>query len=149
MMTVPFYKNKHFLIPLATLAISLILGNILAFINTGNTLPVEEIPEFARQGWMIMIQVLAFFYLVYYAVRFFNRKYLAALSLAFIFLLAVWLPLMVKLPSLHSAWLWVSLLSFIKLNTTQTKDAAEQRPNSGAPPRGVIQQSAAVTSPMQ
>jgi two-component system, LytTR family, sensor kinase len=78
MKTGPIYRNKHFVIPVATACVSLILGYILAYINSGMAMPLTLIPEFVRQGWIIILQILGFFYLVYYAVRYFNRKYEAA-----------------------------------------------------------------------
>jgi len=78
MKTGQIYRNKHFVIPVATACVSLILGYILAYINSGMAMPLTLIPEFVRQGWIIILQILGFFYLVYYAVRYFNRKYEAA-----------------------------------------------------------------------
>jgi hypothetical protein len=78
MTTAPFYRSKHFLIPLAAIGISLMLGHILSFVNTGRLLPARLIPEFARQGWTIILQVIVFFYLVYYAVTYYNREFSTA-----------------------------------------------------------------------
>jgi two-component system, LytTR family, sensor kinase len=75
MKTRSIYKNKHFVIPIATAGVSVILGYILAYINSGMAMPLTSIPEFVRQGWIIILQILGFFYLVYYTVSYFNRKY--------------------------------------------------------------------------
>jgi two-component system, LytTR family, sensor kinase len=75
MKTGPIYRNKHFVIPVATIGLSLMLGYILAYINSGVVLSFTLIPEFLKQGWTIILQILAFFYLVFYTVTYFNKKY--------------------------------------------------------------------------
>lgn len=71
----PFYKSKHIIIPLTALGINIMLGEILFYINTGQLIPVRMIHLYFAEGWIIILQTVALFYLVYYSVVYFNKKY--------------------------------------------------------------------------
>ncbi|WP_018617305.1 sensor histidine kinase [Segetibacter koreensis] len=74
----PFYKSKHVAIPLAGLAVNTILGETLVYINNGRLLPLVAVRQYLTEAWPIILQTIALFYLVYYTVNYFNKKYASA-----------------------------------------------------------------------
>ena len=60
------------------LGLNLFLGQILAYINSGEILPLSAIPEYFQRGWAIILQTIAMFYLVFFTIRYFNQKFAAS-----------------------------------------------------------------------
>lgn len=72
----PFYKNIHFIFITGGLLLNFLLAIIYRYINIGSPfIQVQELPGFYTQGWPIMVQTFIILYFVYYAIRYFNKKY--------------------------------------------------------------------------
>lgn len=72
------YTNIHFVFIACGLLLNFLLAIIYHYINAGSPfLSWSELPGFYTQGWPIMLQTFVILYLVYYTIRYFNKKYSA------------------------------------------------------------------------
>jgi len=71
-----FYTNIHFLFLTGGLLLNFLLAIVYRYINMGSPfIAVKELPGFYTQGWPIMLQTFIILYVLYYAIRYFNKKY--------------------------------------------------------------------------
>ncbi len=71
-------SSVHFWLPLSGFAAFLLLLLQLRFINTGQFLTGGELKPLTREGSLILLQMITVMYFVYYAIRFFDKKFPAA-----------------------------------------------------------------------
>ena len=71
-----FYTNIHFLFITGGMLLNMLLVVVYSYINNGSPFfPLSEFRGFYTQGWPIMLQTFVVLYLLYYTIRFFNKKY--------------------------------------------------------------------------
>lgn len=71
-----FYKNIHFLFITGGLLLNILLAFMYRYINAGSPFFYgEEIAWFVLQSWPMIIQTFVILYLLYYVIRYFNKKY--------------------------------------------------------------------------
>jgi two-component system, LytTR family, sensor kinase len=71
-----FYTNIHFLFITGGLVLNFLLAVVYSYINQGSPFfPLKELEGFYTQGWPIMLQTFVILYLMYYTIRYFNKKY--------------------------------------------------------------------------
>ncbi|GAA4742938.1 sensor histidine kinase [Flavisolibacter ginsenosidimutans] len=76
MKTKPFYKSVHFLFIGSGLLLNFLLMVMYSYINNGKPfIPLYAFGEFYTQGWPIMLQTFVILYLLYYTIKYFNKKY--------------------------------------------------------------------------
>lgn len=70
------YTNVHFLFITGGLLLNFLLMLMYSYINNGHLFfPLYAIREFYSQGWPIMVQTFVILYLLYYSIRYFNKRY--------------------------------------------------------------------------
>jgi two-component system, LytTR family, sensor kinase len=67
-------KGIHFWLPVTGFSIFLILMTLANYVNTGLFFSNWHLASLIREGWLILIQVIAALYFVYYAILFFDKK---------------------------------------------------------------------------
>ncbi|WP_121353880.1 sensor histidine kinase [Flavisolibacter nicotianae] len=71
-----FYTNIHFLFVTGGLLLNFLLMVMYSYINNGHAFfPLYAFRDFYSQGWPIMLQTFVVLYLLYYSIRYFNKKY--------------------------------------------------------------------------
>lgn len=71
-----FYTNIHFLFITGGMLLNFLLMLMYSYINNGHLFfPLYAIRDFYSQGWPIMLQTFVVLYLLYYSIRYFNKKY--------------------------------------------------------------------------
>lgn len=71
----PLFNNSiHFWLPASGFSIFLILLILANYVNTGLFLSNWHLTSLIREGWLILIQVIAALYFVYYAILYFDKK---------------------------------------------------------------------------
>lgn len=68
-------SSVHFWLPLSGFAAFWLLLLQLRFINTGSFFTGWELKPLIREGGLILLQMIAVMYFVYYAIRFFDKKF--------------------------------------------------------------------------
>ena len=70
------HTSIHVQFILAGVLLNLFLAVIYQYINNGSPfIPLSQLPGFYTQGWPIMAQTFIILYLVYYTMRFFNKRF--------------------------------------------------------------------------
>ena len=70
------HTSIHVQFILAGVLLNLFLAVIYQYINNGSPfIPLSQLPGFYTQGWPIMAQTFFILYLVYYTMRFFNKRF--------------------------------------------------------------------------
>ncbi len=67
--------SVHFWLPLCGVLAFLLLVLQLRFINTGSVLSAFSLSSLLKEGWLIIIQMVTVLYFVYYATRFFDKRF--------------------------------------------------------------------------
>ena len=72
-----FYTNIHFLFITGGLLLNFLLAIVYRYINIGSPfIHLNELPAFYTQGWPIMLQTFVILYLVYFSIKYFNKRYI-------------------------------------------------------------------------
>lgn len=69
------FKNPHFWLLLTSVAIFFILLVLLSFINYGSFFYAFSIASILREGNLILMQMIATIYFIYYTIKYFDKKY--------------------------------------------------------------------------
>lgn len=70
------YTNIHFLFLAGGLLLNFLLMLMYSYINNGHVFfPLYAIRDFYTQGWPIMLQTFVILYLLYFSIRYFNKRY--------------------------------------------------------------------------
>lgn len=71
-----FYTNIHFLFIATGLLLNFMIAVLYSYINNGSPFfPLSELKGYYGQGWPITLQTFVILYLLYYTIRYFNKKY--------------------------------------------------------------------------
>lgn len=69
------FASVHFWLPLSGISAFFLLLLQLRYINTGSAFSGWELKGILREGCLIIIEMIVVLYFVYYAIRFFDRKF--------------------------------------------------------------------------
>lgn len=69
------FRSIYILFPLTGLVATVMLSLFVNYVSVGKLIRPDTFPLYFRQGWLITLQMTAYLFLVYYTIRYFNKRY--------------------------------------------------------------------------